>query len=442
MRRRLYGEAAQNTMRGFDQQQAAAVRSGALGPDSLQVQPGRSVAQLIAPRRDAGVLAGDRMNATLGSNVQDSAIAAREAARTAENEAWSGATSLESTPQALAKLPDTLNARLGGMLINERATPNAFAMAKDVERIISGEASEKAAAWVTASPTENVDQMRRNLLTLYNGAESSADKAVSKAIYDGFNDWIGDMAEQGLLKGDPEAAMRLVKARGFTREVRALFEPRDASGALSPGGRRLATLLDPAKADSGEGVIKALIGSNGSQGVNTGTVQALTNLKTILERYTPDQAAQAWGDVGLAYWSRLVTGKNGEMLGPMAIANNVKGALQGQQSIMKVLYTPRQLVEISQFMRAVEAIAYKPPNASGSGYTAASFIKDGLLKVLETFGISKAATAAVNYSGIGNAWSSAAAREAVRQGVRPLRPNAAPITNLVGQGYLQDQSSR
>lgn len=440
MRRGIYGQQAEDTMLGFDKRQSEALRAAALGPENQSAKPSPNVAGAIAPRRDPGMLPSDRMAGTLGESIQDATIGAREAARKLEGEAWDAATQLESTPEALAELPAILNSKLGGMIINERATPAAASMAKEVERIIAGEAPEKAASWLSSSPTKNVDQMRRNLLSLMKSADNGADKTMAGSIYDGFNEWIGKMAEQGLLKGDPEAAMRLVKARGFTREVREIFEPKDAAGSLSPSGKRLAAVLDPAKADSGEGVIRALIGTNGSQGINNGTVSALTNLKTALQRFAPDQAERAWGDVGLAYWSRLVTGKNGEMLGPQAIVTNIKSAFQGQSSIMQVLYTPAQQREIRQFMRAVERIAYKPPNASGSGYSAATFIKDGVLKLLDTFGVAKAATATAQYTGAANAWNGASARSAVSQRVRPSRPNAAPITNALGQAYIQNQS--
>lgn len=442
MRRGMYGDKAETEMLGFDKRQAEALRSAALGPSGPGAAKTANVAGMIAPERAAGMLPEERMSSTLGESIQDTAMGAREAARKAEGEAWQSATQLESTPEALAELPKVLNSKLSGMIINERATPAAAAMAKEVERIISGEAPEKAASWLSASPTKNVDQMRRNLLSLMKSADNGADKTMASQVYDGFNEWIGNMAEQGMLKGDPESAMRLVKARGFTREVREIFEPKDDSGLLSAGGKRLAAVLDPGKADSGEGVIRALIGTNGSQGINNGTVGALTNLKMALERFAPEQAAQAWGDVGLAYWSRLVTGKNGEMLGAQAIVNNIKNAFQGQSSVMKVLYTPRQQVEIKQFMQAVERIAYKPPNASGSGYTAASLIKDGVMKLLETFGVSKAVTAGAQYTGAANAWNASTARQAVSQRVRPYRPNAAPITNTIGQAYIQNQSGR
>lgn len=438
MRRRLFGESAQDTMRAFDVKQEEAIRNAALGRGPLAPKPGtQSVGEAIAPNRAGGINA-DRMPSVLGGSLQDSLGAVKSAMKGEEGALWKAARDLEVTPEALATLPDMLNKSLNGRMLGPQ-TPAAVDMAKQVQRILTGEAPEKAAEWIAASPTRNVDQMRRSLLETMKTAKDEADGSAAGLIYDGFNDWISEAAKASLLKGEPEAAMALVKARGFSREINKLFKPTDAAGRLSPAGQRLAKIMDTSRSDSGEAVVDALFGSQGSRGVNSGSVSALNSIKVLLARH-PDKAvgAQAWNDVGLAYWSRLVTGRNGEMLGAQAIVNNVKGAMQNQRSLIKTLYSPKVISEIQSFTRALEAVAYKPPNASGSGYAAASFIKDGLMKLLESFGVGRPAMAALNYTGIGNAWNAATARRAVSQAARPKRFNPAPIT--AAGGALYDRS--
>lgn len=438
MRRRLYGEQAQNTMLGFDKRQTDAVRDAALGEGIGSTSGKQSVADILNKDRAVGFAP---MPGDIGGSIQSGIQGAREAARKAENSLWeSGAKSLEATDEALKTLPDTLNKRLGGIQINEAVTPKAAAMAKEIDRIISGEAPEKAAGWVTNNPTRNVDQMRRTLLSYHQAADNGSDKAAAEAIYNGFNDWIGDAAGKSLLSGDPAAALQLVKARGFTREVRDLFQPKAADGSTSPAGARLSKILDSSKTDSGESVIQALFGSHGSSTPQSGAVGALRNIKIALERYTPDTGKAAWDDIRFAYWSRLVTNRGGDMLGPQAIVTNLKAALQSKDGIIQTLYTGKEQLEIRAFRRAVEAIAYKPPNASGSGYTAASFIKDGLLKLLDSFGLGKPANAALNYTGIGNAWNAAGARAAVKQAAPVVRPNLTPA--VTGLGSVYNQGSR
>lgn len=437
MRRRLFGEGAQDVMLGFDRRQGEAIQQAALGTMGTTKNP--SIATQIAPGRDMGFAARPD---EIGASIQSGVVAARDAAKTAERAAWKDATSLEATDEALKLLPDALNAKLGGRLLNEQVTPTASAMAKEIDRIIAGEAPQKAAGWVSASPSRNVDQMRRTLLDFYKSAKDPADETASRAIYDGFNEWIGEAAKASLLKGDPAAAMKLVEARGFTREVMALFSPRAADGTVSPAGARLSKVLDPAKTDSGESVIQALFGSHGSSTPQAGATSALNNIKTAFERFAPETGAQAWNDIRFAYWSRLVTNKGGDVLGAQAIVSNLKTAFQTKSGVMQTLYSRQEQAEIRKFLKAMEAVAYKPPNASGSGYAAASFIKDGLLKLLDSFGLGKPASAALNYTGVGSAWNTAGARAAVSQSVRPVRPNLTPAITGAGSSYENQSRGR
>jgi hypothetical protein len=113
--------------------------------------------------------------------------------------------------------------------------------------------------------------------------------------------------------------------------------------------------------------------------------------------------------------------------------------MQNQRSVISTLYDRKTIAEIMSFTRALEAVAYKPPNASGSGYTAASFIRDGILKVLDSFGLGKPVSAALNYTGIGNAWNGAAARRAISQTSRATRPNPGPATAAAAGTYDQSR---
>ena len=95
--------------------------------------------------------------------------------------------------------------------------------------------------------------------------------------------------------------------------------------------------------------------------------------------------------------------------------------------------------KMREFIRALEAVSFKPPNASGSGYSAAQFAKEGLLKILDSFGIGTPARAALQYTGIGDALSSAQAKQAVRAVVRPNRPNLNPALEAIGRAGYQSQ---
>jgi hypothetical protein len=446
MRRRLYGETAQDTMRAFDQNQQDAIARSVLGDNGSGAFPGstapaQGIGEQINPARQPGMSAYDRMPSTLGSNVQDTLQTARSAARQQESALWDdGVKNLAATPEALK----TLTPHIEQALADETAfTKTGQAMAEEIGQFAKGELPVNQAGGIKLKQIQSVDQMRRRLGALVGSAEDGTDKNQAGKIYDAFNDWIGESAKNSLLSGDPAAAMQLVKARSFTKEVRDIFQPKNADGTISSGARRIAGVLDPAKADSGEGVIQNLLGSQGSRGVNQGTVSALTNIKTALQKFAPKDAAdQAWNDIRLAYWTRLVTGKNGELVGPTAMVNNIKSAIQNQSTVMGTLYQPTELRQIRELVRALETVSYKPPNASGSGYSAAQFAKEGIMKLLDSFGIGKPVMSALQYTGIPNAWNAAAAKQAIGGVVRSPRPNLAPAFAGAGQATYQSQSGR
>jgi hypothetical protein len=436
MRRRLKGETAQNVIRAFDVEQEQAVKNAALGSDP------QSITTAISPGRRPAMAPQDANPMVLGQSVREGTNAAREAARVAEGEAWERVGPLTPKPEAFDTLGAALDRRLGSDLaIDSKNTPAAAQLAQEIDRFVSGEAPEQVAKILKNNPVRTVDAMRRRLLAISKGAQTPTDKRAASALYDGFNDWIGEAADNGLLAGDPASAAAMKVARGFTKEVRELFAPTIA-GKTSPAGRRLSAVMEGA--DSPEGVINQLLGSSGSRGVDQGTTQALTNLKQALDKYAPADVAKAtWDDVRLAYWVRQVQGRNGEMLGPTAILNNIKTALSNQQSVVRALYTREETLQIRRFVQALETISYKPPNASGSGYTAASFFKDFVSKLFEAFGLrSKLGQAALEYSGLGNAYGTAQAKAAVNQGVKPRPTNLAPALSAGGATTGRNQSGQ
>lgn len=428
MRRRLYGQSAQDTMRGFDERQASAIRQGALGPEmelGQQLGDVPSVARTIAPNRNPGAIDGDRMSGSLGDDIAGAVQATRSAAKAEESALWDdGVRGLAATPQSLGNLRPMIQDRLIAEGVSDM-TPTLEAATKAIGDFADGKLPVVESGGISLKATHSVDDMRRRLGRMVGSATDPTDKHNVGIVYDAFNDWIGESAKANLLAGDPAKAMQLVEARAFTKAVREMFDNNAA-------GSRLSNILS-GKADSGERVINELFGSGKS--VNQGSVTALKTIKAALDRFTPEGAEAAWSDIKLAYWTKLVMGRNGEMLGPMAITNNIKNALSHQRSVVNVLFERQEQMQIRKFLSAVEAASFKPPNASGSGYTAASFIKDGVLKLLDAFGIGTPARAAIGMSGLDKAFGSASAQRAVSGSVVPKRPNLGPVFAPLGQQY-------
>ena len=442
MRRRLYGESAQDTMRGFDAKQQEAVRFAALGDDGSGAggygsfrAPKQGIAETLNPGRKPGQFPSDRAAADLGTGAKFGLETAKANSKAQETALWKGVDDLKATPDAMAGLPEKLNS----VLADETAlTPSARAMDEALSGYIKGDTPVSAGSVLKTGKPDSVDAMRRHLGGIYeDAAPGSNDARQAKKIYSAFVDWIGESAEKQLLAGNPEAAMNMVKARGFHREAMAVFKPKGADGKPSAAASRLGKVLN---ADSGEAVVEALFGAQGSK-ISAGSVEALSNIRAALNRYAPEVAEQSWNDIRLAHWSRLVTGKNGELVGPQAMANNLKEAMASSKSVFEQLYKPAEQRQIKEFVRALDVITYKPPNASGSGYAAASFAKEGVKRLLDAFGVGKIADTALQFSGVGKALNSAAARQAVQQMARPVRPNVTPAITGMGNALYNGQDS-
>ncbi len=449
MRYGIYGDAAQATMKALDEQQKAAIKDAVIGsvqpiptksPTMIaeQVKPG--IATSLSPGRSPGNLD----TASLGESIREGMGAAKQGARAAEREAWEGATDLLPKPEAMALLPDSIAGRIGSLRIDDRITPKAYSMAEDLQKYVDGKAmTEGGPAILKQTPVRTVDEMRRRLLTTYKGTVDPQDKAAAKAIYDGFNDWIGTAAEQQLLLGKPEAAAALRTARGLTAEIRDLFSPRDSTGAQTAGAKILREVIE--KADSPERIVSALFFNTPQPSqIKAGSIEALQRMKTILDRYGDKSAAQSsWNDIRAAYWMRLVQDKRGDMFTPGNMLGNIKTALSSQRSVVGTLYTREEIANIRNFAKALETITYKDPNPSKSSFGVAAFAKEMLSHLFSAVGLNSkpaqiAIQAGAKFTGLAGTPGAVAAKQATSQGINSVRPNIGGLTGGAGSIYNQN----
>jgi hypothetical protein len=426
LRRGIYGEKAEREMLGFDKLQSQRIEEATLGGGRGR----RGVGETINPQSQGRA---DFRN--IGENVQDTLQTARQNAKTAESELWEtgGVKELAATDEALG----TLRGRISLALSEETAfTPTGEKMAETIGQFAEKKLPVNEAGGIQLKQVQTVDQMRRRLFRDMKLAQPGEDARQAGMIYDAFNDWIGESAEKSLLAGDPLAAAQLVKARSFTRGVRELFSPTEAGGRTSAGARRLSKAMQGA--DSGEGVIQALLGSQGSRSSIEGTATALRQTKAILDQFGEEGGKQAWDDIRLAYWSRLVQGKNGELLGSQALTNNLKSALTNQRTVMMSLYSPEEMAQILNLMRAVEVTAYKPPNASGSGYTAIEGMKEMFGKLLNLVPGNQLIRGGLEMTGLPAQVGAMRARKAMSQAVPVRRPNITPAVTGAGSSQSRD----
>ena len=383
MRRNLYGEPAQKTIREFDVAQATAIDNAARGGVRQGFEPGvqelYGVAPTLAPQRALRPGKDE-----LGGFIQEGLAGAKETAKAGEREAWKQPIDMMAKKEALAALPEIIDGKLGSMTIDSKLMPASGGMVDQLKAYIAGDLEKlSVGAFGTNPRMATVDEMRKRLGGMLGNASTEADRTAAKQIYHGFNDWIEHAAEKSLLAGDAQAAANLRKAIDVTREYRGLFNPRDASGKEGPAAKILRDVMG--SESTPERIIQRMFGGQPlkSQAPPPGTVDALRSMKQIFQKYGPDprMSVNPWDDVRLAYWTRLVQDNKGEMLTPGNLVNNIKGAFASQSSVLRELYTSQEIQMMKRFMAEVEKASYKPPNASGSGYGVAHFAKEAITTV-------------------------------------------------------------
>lgn len=420
-----HGEKARQIMTDFDRQQRGAIERAVLGSTEFGAD-GKPVASGIGMK-----LQPNRFNPKpeeLGQGVREGIRSAKGGEKAVEKAAWENVSDLVAKPGAFDDLPDAIAGQLGTLRPSQEVTPTAWKMAQELDAYMSGKGlTEGAPSVLKQTPIRTVDEMRRVLGSMVKGTSNATDRAAAKAVYDGFNDWIDTAAGKAMLSGPPEAAAALRTARSVSKEIKGVLAPKAAGGKPSAGARILEGLDD---VDSAEGILNKLLGSGTAP--KDGTVTALKSLKTLLVDRPAARGAknaarlnEAWNDIRLAYWLRTVTDKKGDVLATAeGLKNAIDRAFQNQKSVLRALYSPSELREMQRLKRALETAAWKDPNASGSATAGMTYMRQLITTIADAVGFnSRPARAALEYSGIGNAWSSAKAREAVSQQIRAVPRN-------------------
>lgn len=352
MRRGLWGDQAKQIMRDFDEGQTSAIAKAS----------NETIGGTIAPG------AAGREKATLGRSIQEGIQTAKSYMDQAENQLWGAAGPMFPREEGFDLLANRVATSLQESNIwpkpNLGAYKSSNEMLQFLEDYSKGKVNENVLPLVGAGKSNIfLDDARRYLLNLYRGAEpKTADAMAAKAIYNGFNKWIDDLADNALLVGQPDTAAALKTARGFTKDMKALFAPTDVTGKLTPAGRRLDTVFN--KADSPESVVDALIPQPATK-LRPGDVDALKHMKDIL---TKNGAPDAWDDVRLAYWVNVAQNDKGQILSPKLLKNRIDAAFTNQKTALDVFYDDTEQNLMKRFSTALEDATWVDPNPSGTSY--------------------------------------------------------------------------
>lgn len=366
------GQQSKSALDQFYKDQERQIRGSALNRSSRK--PGEpvnpyddGVGAMIAPTRNdfgpEGLTPG-----SLGRGIQETLKSAKDKGDEAIEKAWTSVKVLEADPQAFQTLPTMLRNKLGPIRPDDALTPTAVRMVKDIQSFTKGEGVPgEAAEFLGQKPVRYLDEQRRRLLAMYQGAQNNTDRAAAKAVYEGFNDWIDDVADKGLVRGDPASAANLRTAREVTREVKGLFDPRGKN--MDPAAARILKNITD-KDGNADNIVGEIFGGGGPQTApKSGSVQALQQIKKILNDPNVgggEEAARTWNDIRMAYWSRLVIDKSGKMASPQVASENLKKALRNQGVVMQTLFDPAERKVIREYSEALAEAAFRDPNPSGT----------------------------------------------------------------------------
>lgn len=433
MRRGLSGETAKKTITRFDQRQSAAVDFAARSrvPNTFRTTE-LDRGGTMTPNATASDLTPMAAVPDLGDGIRSGLQAAKGAAKAQERAAWEGVGDIVAKPGAFDLLPEKLTQALGDFRIDTVAGPGntnpvALRMIQQLDDFVSNkQITAEGPAILKQAPIKTVGEMRKNLGSQINSAQTDTDRAAAKAVYGAYNDWIAAAAEKQLLAGDPMAAANMRSAIDLTRVKNQIFKPQD-KGRPTAAGKIIDDVID--KADSPERIVQSLFQGAPKSLPKPGSVDALRLIKRGLDTYADKRiAADTWADIKTAYWSRIVQNAKGDVETPQVMLNNLKTALNSQRTIVRQLYTDQELKQIGRLQTELERIAYKPPNASGSGYTAVSLAKQFFGVIMQGLGgKGKIVGTILDKYGPADAWGNQAAKQAIDQSIKVPRQNALAV---------------
>lgn len=341
-----WGDAAHKIVAEFDASQKSAIDRAVDDVIGLQV----------APRQ------GGRETHTLGTRIQEGSRDARDVWKKEEDRLWNDArTPLQPDPRYVnGTLSPILRDTLKDMAVTQTNTPTAYQMMDLLQDFTEGKAitaPHRLLAEAGQEGQKNIDQIRRDLFGLMNSAPfGSPDRKAAGKVYDSYLQWIDYLAERGaLVGGTAEDIAALKLARGFTRDVKELFGPR-TNGKSNEAAAKITKIMEDTRTSSGEDVVRALFGAGGpTAGAGKGTVQALRHLRAIL-RAGGEAGQDAWDDVRLAYWMRLVRDRKGSRYSPKMLRNNIEAAFTNQKSVIDAMYTEEEQRLMRRFAAAMEDV--------------------------------------------------------------------------------------
>lgn len=438
MRSGLYGLEAKAQIEDLDRRQA----------DSIS----KAITETIPSRLAGQPWRGGSNPEVYGNNIGMNLADARASAKAGEKTAWGETSQITpktantSAPDAMTPmtgverqatsmegadlLKDTLRDKLSEFagVISQENTPATFKMWSYLNDFMAGRKPTSAMHdSLGLTGARDLDSVRRALNLMKDDAKTATDQASAKAAYHGFNEWIDKAANANLLAGDPLSAAKLKAARDVSAEMNSIFKPRGRDGQLTPGGKILERIAQ--SADTPERIVAALIPSPNAE-IPAGTIEALSLIRRGMQKYGAQGAdSQVWNSIKMAYLSKLTQGKNGQLLTPQVMSQNLRKATSSQATLFNTIYSPADRAVINRFLTQLDRVNWKDPNPSGTATAVAGLGRQLFSKLFEAFG--PLGRAAFERSGMQQAWGTAIARRAVKE-APPTLPRFVPNSFVGG----------
>lgn len=259
---------------------------------------------------------------------------------------------------AVREIPKVMKSAVADFPITRDLTPGAASLINLVKKEISSLPDE-----ATAVSLKAVEIQRRRINQAIESASNPGDRRALTTMKNAFDGWFNKL-DDAVVRGDPGAIGAMKNARAARASQGARFESRDPGD----GGDLIEQMIEGRL--SSDQLAEAAFGQG--QVGKSGAVQFIRAAKKALK---PEIGPMnpAFGELKSAFLQRMTVGKNGEPLGPQAIMNNLKTALNTRKDVMKELYTTEEYAKLSRAAQALDAIVPKGMIGRSSGTTERGF---------------------------------------------------------------------
>lgn len=304
---------------------------------------------------------------------------------------------------------------------DDKLHPTAFKALQEIDRLAA--IPDVGGSSIQGMSLKGIETVRRRMLVTK--GTNPDDMRAMKLVRDTFDEWLDDAVDRKLFDGDPTGLVALKEARASWSKYRALTNPKTGDDA----GRIVSKMV---KNDvTGQEVGNWLFGSSIINPPAT-TVRVARRLKKELGTDN-----DAWSAIRQAAWIRMTKGKDGQELGPQALASAIHGFVDGRgKALARELFAPEELSLMRKFANVQRTLVPDPraTNPSKSSYGLARALQPivtGLASALgfQSGGVVGAIGAAAGVPAVRSIIGNAAARRATNPKLlQPIFTNAEEVS--------------